>query len=835
MERIPRDTDRDLSLTFARNGRRNQSCSNMKNPGIGSLIILLSLAFTACKESRTKGSGPDNGLRYDRWNVIGPGGGGGVFRPTISPFDENFVLTHCDMTGVYVSYNGGLTWDMKNLWNVPLDFEFDPADSNTVYAATQGFLHGEDRGSGISLLLRSSDRGKTWEICYPDISGAVKAENIQSSAIRLSDLVEGAVDGNIQKVEVDQNDNKCIYLGIAPLFEFMGGYNTESPLGEICLVSTSDRGRTWNRLASLPGTRVLAVFSGADSEKLIVFTDRVCVHVNRSTGTRTIYPLPSERIIVIEGGRSSEDFLIYVQAAFSTDGKGGMFLSRDLGKSWQGINNGLLPEEAKDRLPSFRQALAVCKFRAETAYIGVNVPRQDSGGRIDHLYCIYKTVNAGNNWIPVLVSSSREGYLTNNFSGSWMEQSYDPGWGGSPIDMGVAPNNPDICYAGDNGRAYRTGDGGKTWTQVYSRNNPDGSFTSNGLDVTTCYGVHFDPFDRKHFFISYTDIGLFHTFSGGKSWYHSLEGIPRSWQNTCYDIEFDPRVRGRVWSVWANAHDLPRTKMFGSRGFSGYEGGVAVSADGGLTWEKSNEGLPENSICTDVLLDPASPENARTLFTSVFDRGVYKTEDGGKTWNIVNDGFGRNLFAWQLRQNSNGRLFVLFARGLSAGKTVDGSVFYSDNKGDSWTQLVLPEDVNGPHDLLIDPVRPDIMYISCWPRSDKGHDSKGGVIKTTDGGKSWIQVFDESIRVNSAGMDPLNPQIIYINTFQNAAYRSENSGESWQRIEGYRFKWGQRPIPDLNNPGMLYLTTYGGSVFYGPAKGIPGIPDDIINMPAGWW
>jgi hypothetical protein len=91
------------------------------------------------------------------------------------------------------------------------------------------------------------------------------------------------------------------------------------------------------------------------------------------------------------------------------------------------------------------------------------------------------------------------------------------------------------------------------------------------------------------------------------------------------------------------------------------------------------------------------------------------------------------------------------------------------------------------------------------------------------------------VRVNSAGIDPLNPDLIYINTFQNAAYRSEDSGESWKRIEGYRFKWGQKAIPDINNPGMLFLTTYGGSVFYGPAKGIAGAPDDIENMPEGWW
>ena len=58
-------------------------------------------------------------------------------------------------------------------------------------------------------------------------------------------------------------------------------------------------------------------------------------------------------------------------------------------------------------------------------------------------------------------------------------------------------------------------DGGKTWDQVYSHNNPDGSYSISGLNVTTCYGVHFDPFDRNHFFICYTDMGLFHTFNGG--------------------------------------------------------------------------------------------------------------------------------------------------------------------------------------------------------------------------------------------------------------------------------------------------------------------------------
>ncbi|GAI58240.1 unnamed protein product, partial [marine sediment metagenome] len=55
-------------------------------------------------------------------------------KPTISPFDENFVMTHCDMTAAYLTLDGGDHWKMKNLWTVPEDFEFDPVDQHTVYA-----------------------------------------------------------------------------------------------------------------------------------------------------------------------------------------------------------------------------------------------------------------------------------------------------------------------------------------------------------------------------------------------------------------------------------------------------------------------------------------------------------------------------------------------------------------------------------------------------------------------------------------------------------------------------------------------------------------------------
>lgn len=774
----------------------------------------------------------------NEWRVIGPGGGGGVLLPTISPFNESFVLAHCDMTGMYITLNGGESWKMKNLWNVPDDFEFDPVDSNSLYVATRGFLHSEDRGSGISLLLRSDDRGEHWRIIYPDVAKSKKVERLQSTSLLPSEIIDGAPDATIQKVKVDPSDKNRIYLGMAPLVDYMARENRSADPGKALLVLSTDHGSNWKIIARLPGTSVRGIFPRTPEGIVTAFTEKACVRITELTGEMQLMPLPVKRINMVEGGKGSNGALIYIESDFrkiNGEVNGGIYASRDMGASWSQVNNGLLSTTARGRVPGLRNGFAVCESEPEVAYLSLVNPVSSASGAVVDVYSVYKTINAGSSWLPVLLSSTPDGYITKNFKGSWMEKSFDPGWGGSPIDLGVAPSDPDVCFAGDNGRGYKTTDGGKTWEQVYSHNNSDGSYTSSGLDVTTCYGVHFDPFDRNHFFICYTDMGLFHTFNGGKSWYHSVSDIPREWLNTCYQVAFDPDVKGKVWSVWADAHDLPRTKMFGGRGFANYKGGVAVSVDSGKKWEKSNSGMSENSVCTNILLDPASPVNARILYVSMMGKGIYKSSDGGKSWKAANVGLGDNMFAWQLRRNSNGRLFALFARGERDGKTVDGTVYYSNDNAGSWEKLQLPAGVNGPHDLLVDPVHPGIMYISCWPRTVNGTDVDGGVIKTTDGGITWTRVFDDRVRVNSAGMDPENSGLIYINTFQNAAYRSEDAGGTWKRIGGYRFKWGQRAVPDINNPGMLFLTTYGGSVFYGPARGVPDAGDEIINMPEGWW
>ena len=75
--------------------------------------------------------------------------------PTISPHDPKLVLVGCDMTGAYITYDGGESWRMINLGSVVSSFAFDPVHPDVIYAANPA-------------LWRSSDRGRSWRMVFPD-------------------------------------------------------------------------------------------------------------------------------------------------------------------------------------------------------------------------------------------------------------------------------------------------------------------------------------------------------------------------------------------------------------------------------------------------------------------------------------------------------------------------------------------------------------------------------------------------------------------------------------------------------------------------------------------
>lgn len=767
------------------------------------------------------------GFRFDKWEIIGMGAGGATFIPTISPHNSDIVVEACDMTGAYITYNGGVSWRMFNLRTKVSVFAFDSNNPKVIYA-------------GNVALWRSEDTGKTWSMVFPDL----KKNTIEHMRGDHADYILTTDDisypksvrtGWITNLLVEPIASNTIYItGI--LVDPNNSNNIYIVFNNNLLYFSEDYGITWMKLKEFED-RVITMYIRPDKERNLYILGKKGIYIKIKDNWQFLEgPKDKE----IQGGsigliKETGKLLIYIITQTQWEGKeleGGVYVSEDNGRSWRLSNTDLLdkflnPGEGK----SLQFEMIVCSSN-DALKCYVEFYNMRSKDKKDKFWGTAKTEVGGKKWEIVYMEGAD--WHSSNLKGGWIEYravNQFP-WLGGGRRIDVAPNNPDVFYITDTDRTYRTTDGGKKWQQVYCDNVGEGKWRSRGLDVTTCYGVHFDPFDENRIYISYTDVGLWQSFDKGESWINSINGIPRNWINTTYWLAFDPGVKGLVWGVFSQTHDLPRPKMWRGRNPSTYQGGVAVSRDGGLHWSISNEGM-EETAATHILLDSDSPVGNRTLYVCGFGKGVYKSIDNGKSWVLKNKGIGKKQpFVWRIIRANEGTLYLIVARRSNEGKIGDeddGALYKSNDGAESWIKMKLPEGVNGPTGLGIDPLDNKRMYLTTWGIYSSKGDTGGGVYLSTDGGSNWENIFNEGQHVYDITIDNNNPNILYICGFDASAYRSEDRGKTWKRIKGYNFKWGHRVIVDPVNSDMIYITTFGGSVWYGPAKGDINAIEDIIT------
>ncbi|HMH07341.1 MAG TPA: hypothetical protein VK579_11745 [Terriglobales bacterium] len=718
------------------------------------------------------------------FRIIGPGGGGAMFNPTISPHDANTVLISCDMTGSYITHNGGHTWRMFNLRGVVNFFVFDPLDPKTMYAHATG-------------LWRSTDGGEQWNLVYPSPS-AVKGIKMDSDHADERILADPDPLSEISALAIDPANSKILYAAAGP---------KESP----ALFVSRDYGKTWQQQAKLldvPRHIWIDPRSAPESRTLFLASAHI-VTVASSAGIRKL-PLPSAFTDISLGFGSGPQPTIYATS------EQGTFVSPDGGVTWHKCD--LPGSGAKVR------AVATSLRHPETAYVSYDHLTLDGKSWIG----VAKTTNSGSDWQLVWKESEA---AANNVHDAWITERFGPGWAENPLNLTAADQDANLCYGTDLGRTMRTLDGGATWAALYSHKVNDAGWSSLGLDVTNSYGIHFDPFDSKREFITYTDIGLFRSEDGGVSWASSTAGVPREWLNTTYWVVFDPKVRDRMWSVNSYTHDLPRPKMWRRSSVLQYKGGVCRSDDGGRNWTKSNTGMDETAA-THILLDPTSPVSARVLYVAGFGRGIYKSSDGGRTWSLKNAGITQaQPFVWRLARSSNSTLYAVVARRSedgSIGNSGDGALYQSTDGAEHWQAVALPQGTNGPNGLAVDPNSPDRLYLAAWARAAGGHGDGGGIFLSEDGGASWKQILDKDRHIYDVTIDPSDPTILYAAGFESSAWRSTDRGLHWNRIPGFNFKWGQRVVPDPLDHSKIYITTFGGSVWHGSVNG-QEVPVDIAT------
>jgi photosystem II stability/assembly factor-like uncharacterized protein len=795
--------------------------------------------------------GPPRNARLDAWRVIGPGGGGTMRRPAISPHDPKVVVLGCDMTGAYLTTDGGESWRMFNLGSVPTAFAFDPSRPQTLYA-------------GAEAVYRSDDSGRTWRMVLPDPAKGTVARSIGDHGDRVFFTDDPVYPGSgrsvtIHAIAVDEDDPSRVFVAASAADSPVPG----TPASPTLVLGSTDGGRTWARVAALGTERVFALRADGGAKKpRVLALGETGVYDGPGTGlTRQAAP-GTARFTSGGFGRDPRSGVVFAYATLplvpgapsgwpadtreSAGGiEGGVQVSDDGGRTWRSANGSLLEAvrdvgrgegwgPAKGSLPSLGPVAVSSRFPL-VAYVGLRGLQLRGRGEAP-FNGIAKTADGGQTWSVVHAESDKP---SPNLAASWIEpRAEEDGhsvWFDSPYDLAVAPGDPDVAYATDLFRTYRTADGGRAWAQVNSERRGDDRWTSRGLDVTTTYGTQFDPLDPQRVFIPYTDIGLFRSEDGGETWTGSTAGIPARWRNTTYWLAFDPEVKDLVWGAFSGTHDLPRPKMWRRTDPARFQGGVAVSTDGGRHWTVSNQGMEESAI-THVLLDPHSPRGSRTLYAAAFGRGVYKSTDDGRTWALKNTGLAadpRNQpFAWRLTLAKDGALYLVVARRSERGRIGDrddGALYRSTDGAEAWKPMALPPGTTGPNALTVDPEDPQRLYLSAWGVTHPDGDTGGGIFLSTDAGATWRPVLTEAQHVYDVTVDPRDANVLYACGFDQAAFRSTDRGLTWTRIRGFNFKWGQRVVADPADASRIYVTTFGGSVWHGPAAGDPNATEDVVR------
>jgi hypothetical protein len=785
---------------------------------ICSACFLLSCCGTSRKQSDTK-----------QWEKIGPGGGGSTFIPTFSYHSPDNFLVRCDMTGAYLSRDGGISYNQINFANGSACFAYDPNDSATIYIGSTG-------------LNKSADGGKTWIQIFPQKSD-IESEKFfgDHSELELktdcrSLYVNEA--GKIESIRVDPVTSNSLYFTMGSWFFY-----------------STDAGQSWKR--DNLDQKIEYVYTNKTSAKnevyifsqeaLFVF-DKTTHKIDRKALPGAMLPATSFTAGVI---KNTDKVIFYALHHISAKENAYAFTnseiwtSENFGISWKQSTDSTITNEKSGIKPCFTM-LVCAENDAANAYVVTNQYEEKTGTKTLDWYGALKTSNAGKSWNWVWKGGGGSGQYgvqdaqdAPNLKDAWTQKAF----GGEFIqllDVGVSPQDGNIAVVTDWYRTMKTMDGGKTWNEIYSISNPDGTFTSRGMDVTTTYGVHFDPFDSKHIAISYTDIGFHHSYDGGKSWVRSVKGVPNDWVNTCYWMVFDPEVKGKVWSVWSGMHDFPRGKMTRNPKWKDSEyakGGVCVSEDGGKTWKPTIAGMGINSPSTCIVLDPKSKPGNRTLYVSVYNKGVFKSIDDGKTWTLKNKGIDENTCAFELTLAGNGTLFLTVSPtpvhkdGKKGPGFYSGAVYRSTDGAENWTKLNVSKGLLFPNGIDVDPKNPNRIYLACWSGisladlvggdvikssgSNPLLDMPGGIFMSEDGGYTWASIFDTKQYVYDVTVDPYHPGRLYCNTFNKSAWRSDDYGKTWKKIKGYDFHWGHRIILDENDHEKVYITTFGSSVWHG--------------------
>jgi photosystem II stability/assembly factor-like uncharacterized protein len=325
--------------------------------------------------------------------------------------------------------------------------------------------------------------------------------------------------------------------------------------------------------------------------------------------------------------------------------------------------------------------------------------------------------------------------------------------------------------------------------------------------------------DYKTVLIGAASGGVFKSTNGGISFTPIFDDYGSQSIGDVAFFQADPDI------IWVGTGEST------NRNSVGWGDGIYKSTDGGKTF--SNMGLRDTHQIAEIATHPTDPNIAYVsalghLWGYSGTRGLYKTVDGGETWQKLTNGLpddpriGATVVA--LHPNNPDIVFVGMYERLRTPYEMksggpNGGIFKSTDGGATFRKLTagLPTGETGQIDISIYRNNPDIIW-AYVEASDELPDDLSvpgpGAYLSTDGGETWTYKLRHNSRPYYHGRIRVNPSdssLVYI--VARDFWYSEDGGETFTRGRPWRDGGGDDHDLwiDPHNKNVLYMATDQGA------------------------
>lgn len=439
---------------------------------------------------------------------------------------------------------------------------------------------------------------------------------------------------------------------------------------------------------------------------------------------------------------------------------------------------------------------------------------------------IFKTTNSGNTMFPV----------------------FDHVGGALGIgDIAISRANPNVIWAGtgenNSSRStyagtgvYKSTDGGNTWEFSGLRNSQHiGRIVTHPTDENIAWVASVGALYSTN-----PERGVYKTTDGGKTWKKTLfindsTGV--------IDLVIHPTNPNLLWAA---AWEKDRKAWNFKEGGPG--SGIYKSTDGGESWRKITNGLPDgphvgrigidisqsnpnilyavidNQFETKTEVKPSDDRYTQATFLDISEKDFAKLDDRKLNSYLRRYGFPREFDAKRVKKDVADGKYDPIALSDYVGdansalfetEIVGPEVYRSNDGGESWTK-VNSYDLEGVFytygyyfgQIRVDPNNPETIYIWGVP-----------FLKSTDGGKTWEpKAENQSVHVDHHALwiDPNDSEHLLLGN-DGGLYESHDGGENFIHHNVIPVGQFYTVAVDMEEPYNIYGGLQDNGTFMGPS------------------